>query len=301
MELRHLRYFLTVAETLNFTKAAAKLRVAQPAISRQVQNLEDEIGVDLLTRNTRGVTLTAEGKLFLAEAREILQRAEDAVSKTRALARGEYGELHIGYSPTPTSEILPPALAAFQKLVPGVKVILHDLAGDELNAGLLDGALQLAVMVERPDESAIGLHFEELRRYRFCAAVASNHPFARMKLVSVAKAAAEPLVAFRRRDYSGYYRILDRIFSPHGLRPRVTVECDSASSLVTEVEIGRGIAIVSDIFRRAGGKRLIYRSFSDSTETHGIGIMRALKGDITPAGEKFCEVLRDISKRSKTP
>src|SRR5256885_1798288 len=96
MELRHLRYFLAVGEALSFTKAAARLRVAQPALSRQVQDLEDEIGVDLLRRSPRGVTLTAEGKLFLDEARELLKRADESVEKVRALARGESGELHVG-------------------------------------------------------------------------------------------------------------------------------------------------------------------------------------------------------------
>jgi regulatory helix-turn-helix LysR family protein len=106
VELRHLRYFLAVGEALNFTKAAARLRVAQPALGRQVQDLEDEIGVDLLRRSPRGVTLTAEGKLFLEEARELLKRVDESVEKTRALARGEYGELHIGYIPIPTAEVL---------------------------------------------------------------------------------------------------------------------------------------------------------------------------------------------------
>ena len=99
MELRHLRYSLAVGEALNFTKAAVLLRVAQPALSRQVQDLEDKIGVDLLRRSPRGVTLTAEGKLFLEEVHELLKRAECSVAKVRALARGEYGELHVGYAP----------------------------------------------------------------------------------------------------------------------------------------------------------------------------------------------------------
>src|SRR5579862_3211548 len=115
MELRHLRYFLAVGEALNFTKAATQLRVAQPALSRQVQALEDEIGVDLFRRSPRGVTLTAEGKLFFEEVRELLKRTDGSVEKVRALARGDYGELHIGYAAIPTVNILPPALAAFKK------------------------------------------------------------------------------------------------------------------------------------------------------------------------------------------
>ncbi len=106
MELRHFRYFLAVAEALNFTKAAALLRVAQPALSRRVQDLEDEIGVDLLKRSPRGVVLTAEGKLFLDKTRHILKLADESVEQVRALARGEEGELHMGYAPAPTVDSL---------------------------------------------------------------------------------------------------------------------------------------------------------------------------------------------------
>ena len=298
MELRHLRYFVSVARALSFTKAATELRIAQPALSRQVQDLEEEIGVELFRRSPRGVTLTAEGELLLEEAEVLLRQAESTIARVQALARGEYGELRIGYSPSASAGILPPALAAFGKTAPEVKVVLHDLAGDELTAGLLDGSLHLAVMIERTDAESIGLHYEELRRYPFRLVVGPGHPFASLKSIPVRKVASEPLAAYRRRDYSGYYRILDKLFSPHGVKPRIGVECDSSSSLITEVEVGRGIAIVSDVFRELSGDRLIYLPFSDSKETHSIGIGRALKGDITPAGEKFCEALRRVALSS---
>src|SRR5437870_4136858 len=230
MELRHLRYFLAVGEALNFTKAAAQLRVAQPALSRQVQDLEEEMGVDLLRRSPRGVTLTAEGKLFLEEVRELLKRADESVEKVRALARGEYGELHVGYAPSPTVEILPPALAAFQKAVPRVKVVLHDLSSDELIAGLQNASLELAVMVYQPiGQQTAGIEFELLRTYPLCVAITATHPFSRLKSVSLEKVAAEPLVGFRRKDYSEYYRIIDRIFAPIRAKPRIAVECTSAT------------------------------------------------------------------------
>ena len=190
MELRHLRYFLAVGEALKFTKAAAQLRVAQPALSRQVQDLEDEIGVDLLRRSPRGVTLTAEGKLFLEEVRELLKRADESVEKVRALARGEYGELHVGYVHVPTVEILPPALAAFQKAVPRVKVVLHDLSSDELIAGLHNATLELAVMVQLTGEQTAGIEFELLRTYPWCVALNAAHPFARLKSIALEKVAA---------------------------------------------------------------------------------------------------------------
>jgi len=295
MELRHLRYFVAVAEVLNFTKAAVRLRVAQPSLSRQVQDLEDEIGVDLLKRSPRGVTLTAEGKLFLAETLETLKRVDDSVEKVRALARGEYGELHIGYAPSPTVEILPPALAAFRYAAPGVKVILHDLPGDQLCAGLRSGLLEIAIMIQPSEESAVGLEFEELKRYPFCVAMKPGHPLSKLKSVTVERVAMVPLVALCRLNYSEHFRILDGIFSPFQLRPKIAAECDGVSSLITEIEVGRGVAVISEILQRAAGKRLVYRRISNSDGAHSIGIARATKGDVTPAGEKFCEILRQVS------
>src|SRR5256886_5467628 len=296
MELRHLRYFLAVGEALNFTKAAARLRVAQPALSRQMTELEDEIGVDLMKRSPRGVTLTAEGKLFLDEVRELLKRADESVEKVRALARGEYGELHVGYAPSPTVEILPPALAAFQKAVPRVKVLLHDLSSDELIAGLQNATLELAVMVFQPNGGqTAGIQFELLRTYPLCVAMTATHPFARLKSITLEKLAAESLIGLRRKDYPEYYHFIDRIFAPIGAKPRIAVECDSASSLITEVEAGRGISLASPSFKLVAGKRLLYRALTGTTEMGSVGIARATKGDVTPAGEKFCEILRKIS------
>ncbi len=296
MELRHLRYFVAVAEALNFTKAAALLRVAQPALSRRVQDLEDEIGVDLLKRSPRGVLLTAEGKVFLDKTRHILRLADESVEQVRALARGEYGEMHLGYAPAPTVEILPPALAAFQKSFPRVRLLLHDLSEQELMDGLRNGKLELALMPRGTGLQSVGLEFETLRSYPICVAVAPTHQFARLKTITLEMVAAEPMIGFNRKEYPEYYVGLNRIFEPLGIKPRVVVECDSSSSLITEIETGRGVAIASPILRRASGKRLLYRPLTGTTEVLSVGIARATKGDVTPAGEKFCEILRKISK-----
>jgi len=298
MELRHLRYFLAVGEVLNFTKAAARLHVAQPALSRQVRDLEEEIGVDLVRRSPRGLMLTAEGKLFLEEVRELLKHADQSVERVRALARGEYGELHIGYIPIPTVEILPPALEAFRKSVPHVKPVLHNLPTDELIAELRNATLELAIMVQPIGEQTAGIEFEALRSYVWCVALNASHPFARLKSIPLKKVAEEPLVALRRKKYSEYYRVLERIFAPVSTKPNIVAECDSESSLVLEVEAGRGIALVTTILKLMNGKRLLYRPLTATTEAQSVGIARATKGDATPAGEKFCRLLRQISSEA---
>jgi DNA-binding transcriptional LysR family regulator len=295
VELRHLRYFLSVCRSGSFTKAAAELRIAQPALSRQIQDLEAEIGVDLFRRGTRGVTLTVEGELFQREADRLLQDAGESVRKVRALARVEFGELHVGYSPSPTSEILPPALMEFRKANPGVKVILHDLAGDKLCAALREGSVELAVTPRHPREEGLGIIFEELLRYRLGAAVHPGHRFAGLKSISVKKAAAEPLIVLRRREYSAYHGLLERLFSPLKLHPNIVAECDSVSSLITEVKGGRGIAVVVEVVGQGAGDRLIYVPFSASKVTYQIGICRATNGELTPAGERFCAALRQVS------
>lgn len=298
MELRHLRYFLAVAEALNFTKAASQLRVAQPALSRRVRDLEDEIGVDLLKRSPRGVTLTAEGKLFLEKTRHLLNLADESVEQVRALARGQFGELHIGYAPSPTVEILPPALAAFQKAFPQVNVLLHDASQREIVDGLHNGTLELAIVPEAMNMQTAGIEFEVLRTYPICIALAPRHPLARLKSIPMEKVAAEPIVGFARKDYPDYFPSIERLFLPLGVKPRIAVECDSASSLITAVETERGIALSVSVFKIVSGKRLVYRPIAGKKDEVPVGIARAKNGDVTPAGEKFCEVLRKFSKRT---
>jgi DNA-binding transcriptional LysR family regulator len=279
-----------VGEALNFTKAAARLSVAQPALSRQVSDLEDELGVDLLKRTSHGVVLTAEGKLFLEEARGILQRVDESATRVRALARGEFGELQVGYLPPLDLGILPRALAEFKKGTPGVKVVLHDLGSDGLCDELRNGFLQLAIMIRPSEECAAGLEFEELRRCPFFVAMGPGHPLLQMKKISVETLAAHPLVVLRRRNNSEYHRVLQKVFAP--LRPNIATESDSVNSLITEVGIGTSVAMVSQIFKEAIGKRLLYRPLAHATAAMCVGIARAEAGNVTPAGEKLCAAIR---------
>jgi len=204
-------------------------------------------------------------------------------------------------APAPTVEILPPALAAFQKAFPRVTVLLHDFSEQELIEGLVNGRLELALMPRGEGLQSVGLEFETLRSYPVCVAVAPTHRFGRLKTITLEMVAAGPIIGFNRKEYPEYYVGLDRIFGPLGIKPRVVVECDSSSSLITEIETGRGVAIVSPILRHASGKRLLYRPLTGTKEMLSVGIARATKGDVTPAGEKFCELLRKTSATVAKP
>lgn len=281
---------MAVAEALNFTKAAMRLRLAQPALSRQVADLEDELGVDLLKRTSHGVLLTEEGKYFLEEVRIILRHTEESIAKVRALARGEIGELQVGYVPPLDLHILPRALAAFQKATPGVKVVLHDRGSDELCQELRDGKLHLALMMQPSEEFTTGIEFEEVGSYPFFVAMASGHPLTKLKSVPLATLAKQPLVVLDRKRNSEFHRILKRVFAP--LRPNIATESDSVNSLITEIGVGRCVAVVSQLFKEAIGNRLLYRRLIGNETRMCVGIARAKNGDLPPAGEKLLVTIR---------
>src|SRR5262245_43352461 len=244
MELRYLRNFVAVAEEGSITSAASRLRVAQPALSRQLRALEPEIGSPLLERNSRGVMLTEAGIAFAADARRILAALDAAVATAQARACGTQGELNLGYAPSPSAEILPPALRALEKAAPDVKVTLHDLSGDELLSALQNGKLQFAVLVDPGAQLPSNIVFHPLKRYPHCVAFAPGHRFTRLKRVPLAQLAPEPLVIYDRREYSEYLRTVVTVLGPVTDTPRIAAECDGLTSLIAAVLAGRGVAIV---------------------------------------------------------
>jgi LysR family transcriptional regulator, benzoate and cis,cis-muconate-responsive activator of ben and cat genes len=300
MELRHLRYFVTVAELLNFTRAATRLRVAQPALSRQIRDLEDELGAPLLERHSRGVRLTEAGAVFLPEARAVLQRAGEAARAVGAVVRGERGEIHVGYAPTPTVELLPCALHAFQNLAPGVRVTLHDLSTEEMLRGLHDGKLDLCLMVRPAAGSLRGLKFELLREYSLQVAMPRTHPLAKLKRVAREQLVREPLVAYARADYPEYHAMLDDLFRSTGRKYRVAAEQDSASALLASVESGRGLAVVPASMAMLAGGRVKLRPLHPPPEALAVGTACRLRKP-SAAAQKFLQAARAVAKPPPAP
>ena len=291
MELRHLRYFIAVAEEENVSRAALKLHVSQPGLSRQIRDLEDELGFLLLQRSAKSVRLTEAGRVFLTEARAVVQRAADGVKAARAVATGGRGEIHVGYAPSLTTRILPPTLRAFQAELPGVRVKLHDLATEEMLSGLRDGKLQIAFLV-KPDAARLrGLRFHELARDSVRVALSLNHPLARRRAITLAEVAREPLIIYSRQDYPEYYESVAALLSAANVKPRVAEEHDSVTSLIAAVEAGSGVALVSESVACITGPRLKLTPLSPAPVPFIVGATWSSKGLSSPA-ERFLQAAK---------
>lgn len=256
MELRHLRYFVAVAEEENVSRAAQKLHVSQPGISRQIRDLEEEIGFQLFERSAKSVRLTAAGKVFLRESKEVLSRADNAVKKAREVANGAGGEIHVGYAPSLTVQILPAALRKFQQEFPQVRVTLHDLSSEEMLERLAARKLHVALTVKPSKNFLRQLAFAEIARYAMCVAVAPHHTMAKFKSVTLAQVSRESLIGYTRDGYPEYHNQVGKIFAAAGCKIRVAEEHESGTSLIAAVEAGRGVALVPSSMACVTGTRL---------------------------------------------
>lgn len=297
MELRHLRYFVAVAELENVSRAALRLHVSQPALSRQIRDLEDELGFPLLRRSAKSVRLTEAGRRFLGEARAVLLRAEAAVAAARAVATGRSGELLIGHAPVPTVRLLPPALRAFQAEAPGVRVRLRDLSTEEMLADLRRGVLPLAFLVRPTPAMVRGLRFEPLAQDVLRLAVPPDHPFARLRAVPLARLAAVPLVVFSRKDYPEYHAYLAGLFASAKIRPPLAEEHDDGLGVVAAVEAGGGLALAPQSLACSIGARLKLLPLTPAPPPLVIGAAWAPTG-LTPAAELFLQCVRRTAAAS---
>ena len=242
MELRQLRYFVAVAETGNISTAAKKIFLTQPALSRQIKALENEIGQCLLERRAHSVHLTPVGEGLLRDARELLQHADQVLERVRSAGRGV--RLRVGYAPSLASGILSAAVENFTQTHPDARVELFDLSTGEMLAGLENNKLDIVLTVARETETR-GLKWTPLVRTTWKLAVNRKHPFARRQRITPVELAREPHLFFCQRDYPEYWDIISDWLSEHRQRPKIAGEYDGAESLMTAVESGLGIAVVT--------------------------------------------------------
>jgi LysR family transcriptional regulator, benzoate and cis,cis-muconate-responsive activator of ben and cat genes len=242
MELRQLRYFVAVAEVGNISHAAKKIFLTQPALSRQIKALEEEIGQCLLERQAHSIQLTPVGEIFLREARELLQHADQLLERIRSAGQGV--RLRVGYAPSLASGILSAAVESFTQAHPGARVELLDLSTEEMLAGLQAKRLDVILTVRREGETQ-GLIWTPLVRAASRLAVNRKHPLARQERVAPDEVAHEPLLIYSRRDYPEYWEMISAWLREYRQRLRIAGEFDGTESLMAAVEAGLGVALVT--------------------------------------------------------
>lgn len=266
MELRHLRYFVGVAAELNFTRAAQALRVAQPALSRQIRQLEDELGVKLLERGRHGARLTEAGTAFLAEARALLQQSENAVRVARQTGNASGAELNIGYVWGLFHSLVPPLLDRFRRQAPGTAVHLFDLSALEQAKGLSEGRLDAGFIGFAHEADAAGLNKRKVGRCAFVAALPRDHRAARLTRVPLAGLAEDFFLGISDRTYPGASHHVMAACERAGFRPRILQMVERGYTILGLVAGHCGVALLPESLQALPHPGIVFRPLMEPPE-----------------------------------
>ncbi len=295
MELRHLRYFVAVAEELNYRKAAERLHVAQPALSSQIQDLEEELGVRLLDRNTGGVRLTDAGAAFLAETRLTLDQAQKAAAVAREAAQGLRGHLAVAYIAPLLMGFMPKAITAFHQKFPDVEIDLREMPLTEQMAELEDGTLQIGF---RADTSPVppGLEQALIARSPIRAVLGLSHPLASQAKVSLVDIAREPLLAFSiRRGVNVHADFIRRNFEARRLKIGAIRSIEGAETFRASLESGLGVSLIPEIGSLARSSELVFRPLKETGKDLVLELFALWRADRQSAlTQNFLGILKNL-------
>ena len=266
MELRHLRYYVAVAEELHFGRAAKRLGIAQPPLSQQIRRLEQELGCELFDRGgRRGVRLTAAGEALLPDARRLLEDSSAFGDAARRAARGQFGVLTIGFAASAILSPLRAAIRAFRSTHPGVELRLRELSTEAQSEALERRSIDVAVM--REPAPLPGIESETLLREPFLLALPGHHPLAGAESVALAAVCDEPFVLFPREVSRNLYDRVRSLFDEAGVAPVVVQEALEWQTIMGLVDAGLGISVVPASFRDLRIGRVAYVPLAGSTVT----------------------------------
>ena len=296
MELRHLRYFVAVAEELHFGRAAARLRIAQPPLSRQIRDLERELGTTLFERGPRGVDLTPAGRAFLPEARLTLAQAERAHRTAQRAARGETGRLRVGFVDAAThSGILPDVLGFFRMHLPSIGLSLFELDPLQQAEALRDGRIDLGVLYSPPADAERWLRIETVYADPLIAALPRAHRLASRKSLKLADLADEPFVLFPRPIATTVYDDIIGRCRTAGFSPRVVQEAAAWHTTASLVSAGVGVAFVPRSLSRMRQPGVAYRPVRDLRTDMGLCTVWK-KGESLPVRDRFLTALKSVAR-----
>lgn len=243
MELRHLRYFVTVAEELNVSRASARLRISQPAVSRQLRDLEAELGVQLFDRGNSRLKLTAAGEAFLAHARDVLRRASEAEKEMAAFRPKTGHTLTIGYIAPVLASTLSPALRVFSQKNPEVEVVLREMSPGAQVKALREGKIGLALLGNSCPVLSKEFEIVELGKIPLEAVLPDNHTLALRKRIALGELKHETFIGFDEDQFPGRNDLLCRACQDAGFTPRLRYRVDSLSALLAKVAAGNGVTL----------------------------------------------------------
>ncbi|HEY9171898.1 MAG TPA: LysR substrate-binding domain-containing protein [Verrucomicrobiae bacterium] len=264
MELRQLRYFVGVARELNFTRAAAKLRVAQPALSRQIRQLEAEVGVALLERSARGVQLTEAGTVFLAEAAAVIEQSEQAVRRTQLSSQRQQTQLNVGYVWGLFHTLVPQWIARFRQANPEVAVNLFDLTATQQAEALGRGKLDLGFIGFAFEADAARLPKQRVGRCAFMAALPEKHPAAAKRKVSLAALAQDFFIVISEQTYPGAAWFLTEACRRAGFRPRILQTAERGYTILGLVAGNCGVTLLPESLQALPHPGVVFRPLANA-------------------------------------
>lgn len=295
MELRHLRYFVAVAEELHFGRAAGRLHIAQPPLSRQIRDLEREVGTTLFERVPRGVELTPAGRAFLPEARLTLAQAERAQRTAQRAARGEIGRLRVGFVEAATYRgILPDVLGFFRTHLPDIGISLLEMDPIEQAEAFRDGRIDLGILHSPPADSERWLRVEAVYSDALVAAIPRTHPLAERTRLTLGNLAEESFVLFPRYAAPALYDDIIARCRSAGFSPRIVQEAEGWHTLAGLVGAGVGVAFVPQSFTNFDRPQVAYRPVRAlSVEMQMSAVWK--RGERSPVRERFVTALQAVA------
>jgi len=261
VELRHLRYFVAVAQERHFRRAAANLNISQPPLSQQIHNLEEELGVQLLLRIGRRVELTSAGRVFLSHAERILQSVEKAAGDARRAQQGAIGKLAVGFIGSSAYSVLPWILSSFRSSVPEVELELHQQSIAEQVKALVEGQIDVGVLRSPISDSRLstrGIFVE-----RFVAALPATHRLAIETRISLRDLANEDFVVFPPQPGMMFYNIVHGLCQKAGFAPRIVQTATPMQTVIGLVRAGIGISLVPQSVRQLNAPDIVYIDIAD--------------------------------------
>jgi DNA-binding transcriptional LysR family regulator len=293
IELRHLRYFVAVAEELHFGRAAERLHLAQPPLSQQIRKLEELLGYALFTRTSRSVSLTPAGEALLQRARRTLRNVQRDIDETRSIGHGDVGSLHIGFIGSAMLTTLPGIFRSYREAYPRVRLHLHESFTALVTEGLENGTLDAGIL--RDGDPMEGMHVTSILSEPFVAVLPASHPCAKQKSVSIGALRDEPFVYYPRSAGARAYEKPLALCEEHGFRPKIVQEASHWLTILRLISAGFGISIAPSCVRSIASAQVVCLPLRGAKTVSNIELAW-LAGETRPIVERF----RQIAESTRT-